>query len=367
MTTHTTTPMSKAFTKESDDSNNDDELQLPPLPPGGKNYITPQGFATLRAELKELVEVEKSDGSAEEWVDVVILALDGLTRQDYPADRLEILIIDNNSPDDTRETVRSFHAAPHPPRHVLETQQGANHARNRALAEAQGEIIVYGDDDILMPPGWLRELMQPFATDAAGRIGAVAGEVEPIFPDGCPDWVRPFHGLQALRPDPGPTAAHQVPMSANLAFRREALRATGGWDINLGRKGGRVFGGEENGPIRRLRRAGYEVWFAPAARVLHQMPAARTTLRYMRRHAFDSACSRVVGRVNVDREEGRSSLGYLLSRFAGNGLKAAGFTLAAGLNFLLLRSGPAKKSLVRAWRACGYLYQIPRSLGAGRG
>ena len=59
MTTHTTTPMSKAFTKESDDSNNDDELQLPPLPPGGKNYITPQGFATLRAELKELVEVER--------------------------------------------------------------------------------------------------------------------------------------------------------------------------------------------------------------------------------------------------------------------------------------------------------------------
>ncbi|MBT3068599.1 transcription elongation factor GreB [Rhodoferax sp. U11-2br] len=51
--------MSKAFTKESDDSNNDDELQLPPLPPGGKNYITPQGFATLRAELRELVEVER--------------------------------------------------------------------------------------------------------------------------------------------------------------------------------------------------------------------------------------------------------------------------------------------------------------------
>lgn len=58
MTTHTTTPMSKAFTKESD-NDDDDELQLPPLPPGGKNYITPQGFARLRAELKELVEVER--------------------------------------------------------------------------------------------------------------------------------------------------------------------------------------------------------------------------------------------------------------------------------------------------------------------
>jgi transcription elongation factor GreB len=50
--------MNKAFTKESD-HDDDDELQLPPLPPGGKNYITPLGFATLRAELKELVEVER--------------------------------------------------------------------------------------------------------------------------------------------------------------------------------------------------------------------------------------------------------------------------------------------------------------------
>jgi len=50
--------MSKAFTKETD-NDDDDELQLPPLPAGGKNYITPQGFATLRAELKELVEVER--------------------------------------------------------------------------------------------------------------------------------------------------------------------------------------------------------------------------------------------------------------------------------------------------------------------
>jgi len=50
--------MSKAFTKESE-ADDDDDLRLPPLPAGGKNYITPQGFAMLRAELKELVENER--------------------------------------------------------------------------------------------------------------------------------------------------------------------------------------------------------------------------------------------------------------------------------------------------------------------
>lgn len=50
--------MSKAFTKESEDAD-DDELQLPSLPTGGKNYITPQGYATLRAELLDLIDNER--------------------------------------------------------------------------------------------------------------------------------------------------------------------------------------------------------------------------------------------------------------------------------------------------------------------
>ncbi|RYX92037.1 MAG: transcription elongation factor GreB [Comamonadaceae bacterium] len=50
--------MSKAFTKETD-SDDDEEIGLPPLPAGGKNYITPQGYARLRAELMTLIDVER--------------------------------------------------------------------------------------------------------------------------------------------------------------------------------------------------------------------------------------------------------------------------------------------------------------------
>ncbi len=49
--------MSKAFTKETDDA--DDDPQLPPLPAGGKNYITPQGYARLRSELLDLIDSER--------------------------------------------------------------------------------------------------------------------------------------------------------------------------------------------------------------------------------------------------------------------------------------------------------------------
>ena len=49
--------MNKAFTKESDDAG--DDLQLPALAPGGKNYITPQGYVRLRSELLNLIDVER--------------------------------------------------------------------------------------------------------------------------------------------------------------------------------------------------------------------------------------------------------------------------------------------------------------------
>ena len=56
--TVTVSAMSKAFTKESDHED-DDELQLPALPSGGKNYITPQGYAVLRAEFADLMDNER--------------------------------------------------------------------------------------------------------------------------------------------------------------------------------------------------------------------------------------------------------------------------------------------------------------------
>ncbi|MFI5355951.1 MAG: glycosyltransferase [Opitutales bacterium] len=294
--------------------------------------------------------------------DLLRQALQGITQQEYPGDRLELLVIDNRSTDDTREVVDSFQGAPHPPRYILETQPGANFARNRAIREGRGEIIAFLDDDVLVKPDWLQELVAPFAQDEAGKIGAVGGEVIPVFPDGRPDWIARFHGPQSLRPDPGPIRPEQVPMGANLAFRRQTLVELGAFDTAVTRQGGRIFSADENLLIRRLWQAGHEAWFAPRACVRHQMPASRTTLRYARRHAFDSARSRVITQVRMDREEGRPSSGYLWSRLGGNLLKAVLFALVAGLNFMVGRGGAGKASLVRAWRSCGYLYQIPRSL-----
>ncbi len=51
--------MNKAFTKESDTADDDDDPKLPPLPAGGKNYMTPRGYAALRGELLDLIDNER--------------------------------------------------------------------------------------------------------------------------------------------------------------------------------------------------------------------------------------------------------------------------------------------------------------------
>jgi glycosyltransferase involved in cell wall biosynthesis len=288
--------------------------------------------------------------------------LEGIAKQDFPADQFEVVVIDNNSTDDTRDVVAAFSGAVPAPRHVLESRQGLDHARNRGIAEAAGGIVLFADDDILVAPDWIRQMLAPFAADFAGDIGAVGGEVIPVFPDGLPPWVADWHSPLAFRLDAGPIPPGQSPMGANLAFRKAVFTEVGLFHTELDRAAGSFFSGGDTEMIRRVRAAGKTVWFAPAAAVRHQMPASRTTLRYAARHAFDSARSRV-----IDRAERSGGTAYLLTRLPLNLAKALGFFILSGLSFLVFpRPGSAKKSLVRAWRSCGYVYQASRSLAGKR-
>ncbi|WP_158277545.1 glycosyltransferase [Opitutus sp. ER46] len=284
--------------------------------------------------------------------------LAGIAAQQFPRDHFEVLVIDNNSTDHTRAVVAEFAGAQPAPRYIQETRQGLDYARNRAISEARGEIIVFGDDDILVRPDWLAQMAAPLLADGPlRRIGAVGGEVIPVFPHGLPDWVKEWHAPLGFRSDAGPLPPRHCPMGANLAFPAWVFAELGPFHTALDRAAGNYFSGGDSEMVRRVRAAGYEVWFTPAAAVQHQMPASRTTFRYASRHAFDSARSRVIDRA------GQPGAGtYLAGRLIANLAKAGAFALLALFNAIVLRRGAAKQALVRAWRSCGYVYQIPRSL-----
>lgn len=87
----------------------------------------------------------------EEYVGAAI----GASRaQDYPRDRFEIIVVDNNSADKTSMAARKAGAD----KVVLEPEQGTNMARNRGVEEAEGEILAFLDADCIPPPEWLRHL-----------------------------------------------------------------------------------------------------------------------------------------------------------------------------------------------------------------
>lgn len=287
--------------------------------------------------------------------------LEALCLQEYPCDEWELLVVDNNSADQTRAVVNDYINRPVPPRYILENHQGLDHARNRAISEARGEVIVLADDDILMEPDWLKELVSPLLSETGKKIGVIGGEVIPIFPDGIPAWLEGAHRPLNFRPDVGPLKDNLFPMGANFAFPRRVFDRCGVFQTTLDRQGTKLFGGGDGEMIRRIRTAGLEVWFSPRAKVLHQIPASRLTLHYALRHAFDSARSRVVDKVTHIRKEGRTPWVYLFARFVGALAKLLVFALNVIACLVICRTGLAKKALVRGWRCCGYIYQIVRS------
>ena len=291
-------------------------------------------------------------------------ALAFITTQDYPVDRYEILIVDNNSKDNTQEVVESFARAPCPPRYLFEGRQGSSHARNRALVEARGEIVVFTDDDVLGGSTWLRQLVEVFAMPGNEKVGVVGGETYPVFPDGLPAWAEGHYRPFGYRTDVGPLAFGQLPSTANVAIRKKVLDEVGGFRTDLGRLPNRLTAGEDHDLMRRIRSAGHGFWFHPGASLQHVVPGGRLTLKYISKYCRDSAYSRVIER--------RGFPGFwvwLPSRILVYTLLLPLSLAISGLCLLVLQPGYAKRWLTRFARAVGYLtgsFYVVRCLLAGR-
>lgn len=219
----------------------------------------------------------------------------------------EIIVVDNNSTDETPSVVAEFvqrHASRL--RYVFEPVVGSSAARNAGITATSGGIVIFVDDDIIAMPGWLRAFVDVFtAHDDAWCAG---GKVELALPSTLPPWFngtpssiiatylsRQDYGEHTLRLDGTGL------ISANLAVTRDALRRLGGFDTSLGRFGQQLMGGEDLDLVRRIHRAGGGVYYCGAAQVLHLTPQSRLTKRHLRNRAYWEG--RTKGRVAVRRND----------------------------------------------------------------
>lgn len=202
-----------------------------------------------------------------------------------PGSTWEVLIVDNNSTDDTAAAAQGF-ADRLPLRLVREPLQGHSHARNRGLREAAGELLVWTDDDVLVDRHWLQ------VYEAAARdhpdVAFFGGTIRAQFEAAPPRWLRrnlgEFEGAFALRepgPEPRPVAGvEDLPYGANMAFHRAAL-ADLVFDVQLGHSGKSVLGGEDTELLTRLLAKGKRGLWVGGAVVRHRLDADRLNADYV--------------------------------------------------------------------------------------
>ncbi len=156
---------------------------------------------------------------------VISECIEALLAGDYPETRREIVVVDNGSTDATAAAIKR-----HPVRYAYEPRQGVSHARNRGIAESEGEIVAFLDADCIPVRAWLSELVRPFDDPA---VGCVAGELEHTEPHTSAERAaaRMLGRWQRFAISSNPPYV----VTANAAFRRSVLAELGGFDPNLSR------------------------------------------------------------------------------------------------------------------------------------
>lgn len=215
--------------------------------------------------------------------DRLVRTLSDLGELRAPESAWELLVIDNGCSDGTPDLLAE-HCWPQgwQVRVVREEKLGLSNARNRAIAEARGEYLIFIDDDETPDPDWLcayERLTREKQPDAFGS------RIRVLFEDPRPSWLRDdllgFLGeldrSDAVVPLTDP---HSSFYGGNFGFRKVICERIGAFDADLGRKGTDNTGGEEVDFYRRALDAGLRVWWTPDAVIGHRIQTAKLDRRY---------------------------------------------------------------------------------------
>ena len=227
------------------------------------------GMGAERIEASVVVCSRNRHGLLRDFVDSV------LAGDHVPA---EIVIVDQSTgPDPALALHRTERGCAI--RYLWRPAPGASRARNLGAAEAAHDVLVFADDDMLAPPGWLAALVR--GLEVAGPGAVVSGRVV----DDAPAAGKAF--APSLSPSEQPAIyegriPRDVLYSGNMAIRRSTLVALGGFDERLG-PGTRVPAAEDNDLGYRALAAGLQIVYRPDATLVHRAwrgPGERVPLRW---------------------------------------------------------------------------------------
>jgi glycosyltransferase involved in cell wall biosynthesis len=280
-------------------------------------------------------------------------ALEALVAQVDPPP-YEILVVDNASTDETREVVERFSQYQRL-RYVYEATQGLSFARNTGVRMTTGAAVAFTDDDIRVPPRWLRCMAA--ALDRYPDAACMGGPVMPEWTRPAPSWLTEDRwtalGVHNYSAEPFTVDASRPVclIGANLVIRREALETVGPFDPAVQRVGNGVGSTEDHEYHVRLWDAGLHGVYDPALRVSAVITDDRLAKRYHRRWHFGHG--RHVARMRLaDMERTR----HRLFGVPAHVIRQAATDLVAGLAGVLTRDqARAFERELRLWFAAGFI------------
>lgn len=228
-------------------------------------------------------------------------ALESLQTQTLSLSEFEVLVIDNGSEDDTKSVVTSFQSRLKGLRYFFEPAPGLHVGRHRGMKEAQGDVIVYADDDIVATPSWLEAIADCFRSPSVAMAG---GNNLPRFEGAPPDWLlklweKPAFGgraipyLSILELPPGRRRVNPFYIwGCNFSIRKRVLLDAGGFHPDSMPEDRIRFRGDgETHVSSYVHRMGLECCFDSKASVYHTVPASRMTIEYFNKRAFNQGIS----------------------------------------------------------------------------
>ena len=200
----------------------------------------------------------------------------------------ELIVVDNNSTDNTPQVVEQFARVDGRVRYIFEPRQGSSYGRNAGIREARAPLIAFTDDDVRAQPDWVEAIVRAFREHPEADV--VGGRVLPIWPAAPPPWLTRDHWMPLALVDYGEAPVAITPdnplclVGANLSFRRPVFDVIGDFapDFQLGEHG--ILGSVEDHEIQlRVLGTGRTVFYDPRVTVRAEIQPSRLDRAYHRR------------------------------------------------------------------------------------
>ncbi|GJM28679.1 MAG: glycosyl transferase family 2 [Cyclobacteriaceae bacterium] len=273
----------------------------------------------------------------------LVKCLEHLSNQSAHNDVFEIVVVNNNSTDDTDRVCSDFKKNHHEIQfhYVTEKQQGLSICRNRGLKVSAGLLVSYIDDDAFADSDYVKNLIRYFREHP--EVDAIGGKVTPVYQGDPPDWMSRYLLPLVASLDKGeqskPFGGVQFPIGANMAFRRSVFSEAEPFHTGLGRKGKFLGSGEEKDLFYRLKRRKCQIHYVSDVKVLHYIPESRLDPAYIKKMAQGIGQSEAL-RVH------KTSFYTVAVKWLSEFFKI-GATVILGLLFLLVGKWPKAKMLIK--------------------